>query len=173
MAFWSVQVSLGASVLFSYAACLGAHPELVPALWGDIPASWIPAYQVSMLFAAAGYFPMLVRLARVARDGALGERQAFGAVMAASIATLAPSVVWMPATVGYLLEGGAAMLMVVRVALVLVAVGTLALLALLARADVPDAGPRGRWAALVGGVFFAFQTVVLDGTLWNFHFPGG
>jgi hypothetical protein len=159
----------GAAVLASYALGLRALPGDL--LWGGVPAGMRPLYSANMLLAAAGYFLftpyVLFRLdpetTRVA--GRFGYR-AFHLLYAL---VLLPSALWLPLTAHALAQPGPAAWAAVRIALALVALGSLGLLAALLA--LPAGAPRGRHLAVAGLVPFCLQTAVLDALVWPALLP--
>ena len=58
----AVLVVGGLAVLASYVVGFLTHPDTRWGIWGGVPASLRPLYTVSMLLAAAGFFPMTIYL---------------------------------------------------------------------------------------------------------------
>jgi hypothetical protein len=160
----------GLAILGSYAHGLLTQPE-PGRVWGGVPEGLRPLYTVSMLAAAAGYFPMTLYVllgldplrTRVGRFG----WPAFTALYAL---VLVPSALWMPLTFALLDAPSGALWLAVRGVLALVGLGALGVLAAIAVAR--PRGPRLAWiAALVGAAAFALQTAVLDALVWPAYFP--
>jgi hypothetical protein len=125
-----------------------------------------------MFLAAAGYFafssfvfrrldPERTRIA-----GGFG----FGAFKYLYALILAPSALWLPLTFEMLEAPSPALWLAIRVTLALVGLGSLGLMAAVASAT-PHSAPGARRAALVGTLFFALQTAVLDALIWPACFP--
>lgn len=162
----------GAAVLASYAWGLG-DDGVGSALWGGVPESLRPLYTVNMFLAAAGYFlftPYV--LFRLPPDATrVAGRFGFGVFHALYALVLLPSALWLPLTAAYLAHPTPLAWAAVRIVLVLVALGSLGLLAGLMA--LPADAPRGRSSALIGLVPFCLQTAVLDALVWPalFHDP--
>lgn len=162
----------GICVLSSYVYGLGTTWARDGSLWGGVPADWQPAYTVSMFAAAAGYFPFTwfflrgVNPERVRFAAGLG----YGAVTAFYVLVLFPSSLWLPLTIRMLESPNAPLWLLIRLVLMLVAVGSLGL-ALAAATARPVSSPLTRGLALVGLALFCLQTVVLDAIVWPALFP--
>lgn len=162
----------GVAVLGSYAHGLLTHPETRGALWGDVPASLVPVYTVSMLLAAVGYLPLFSYLffqvdpaqARIA--GGWGY-PAFNLLFAL---VLLPSALWMPLTFWMIDQPGRILWWAIRVDLWLVGLGALGLLVALLTVS-PRAPTAFHWAAVGGALALFFQTGVLDAFVWPAYFP--
>jgi hypothetical protein len=166
-----INVLGGIAVLGSYAWGLGTQPD-PGAVWGGVPEWLKPAYTVSMLAAAAGYFlfsGFLLFAVDPERARFFGARR-FDLVNALYLAILAPSALWMPLTFAMLAAPSAALWIAIRVVLAIVGLGSLGLL--VAVATVRPRAPVVAWGlALVGLVAFALQTAMLDAVVWPAYFP--
>jgi hypothetical protein len=163
----------GAAVLGSYVHGIATHPGTSGAVWGGVPESLRPLYSVSMLLAAAGYFPMTLFLLRRDPDGArVWGRPAFRVFGWLYALVLIPSALWMPLTFRMLETPSAWLWWLVRLDLLAVAVGALGILA--AVLALRPLERRGAWRlAVVGSLCFCFQTAVLDAVVWPAFFPAG
>ena len=167
-----INVLGGTAVLGSYAHGLATHPATRGELWGNVPEALRPAYTVSMLLAAAGYFAFTSLLFfRVDADAVrVGGRFKFGIVNVLYVGILLPSALWLPLTFA-MIEGPGGMLWA-SVRLVLAAVG-LASVGLLGALLLIRPRPRG-WpyaVAVAGCAAFCFQAAVLDALVWPAFFP--
>lgn len=162
----------GILVLASYVHGFLTHPDSRWAIWGGVPSSLQPVYTVSMLLATAGFFPMTTFfLLRVeARCASIAGRFGYGLVTFSYVVILVGSAAWMPLTYGMIAAPSMWIWVAIRAVLGLVAIGGLGLLlALLALNQKTPA----RWHrfAVLGAVFFCWQTVVLDALVWPYYFP--
>ncbi len=163
----------GIAVLGSYALGIATHADPVPTLWGQVPEAWRPVYTVSMFLAAAGYLtfgPYL--LFRVHPDTTrLAGGLAFGWLLLPFLLILGPSALWMSLTFRFAESGLQSDWMAVRLALGLVALGSLLLLWMLVGLR-PRVHPR-HWAlSIAGAAAFLFQTGVLDALAWAGFYRG-
>ena len=168
---WIIAVG-GVAVLVSYAYTFLGYPELSGGLWGDLPSSLLPFYQVCMLLAATGYFfytyfllfrldPHAVRIA---------GRFGYPLFHVLYLLILIPSALWTPLTLVMLRAPSPWLWTIVRLTLAAVALGSLGLLTALLTLHPGE--PRwAYWAAVMGSVPFCVQTVVLDALIWPAFFP--
>ena len=164
---WLLNVVGGVAVLGSYAHGIASHADPGIALWGHLPASMRPMYQLSMLAAAAGYFAFGSFLCfRVPPESTrIAGRFGYGAWLVPHALILVPSTLWMPLTFWYVDAPDNARWIAVRMVLMLVATGSVLLV--MGIATMQPKTPRGGWlAALVGAAMFAFHTLVLDALVW-------
>ena len=171
LTFLIVNVLGGSAVLASYWHGLSTHPETRGALWGGLPEGLQPLYTISMLLAAAGYFPFTYLLAyrvdpsRVRLPGGLG----FDAFNVLYALILAPSALWMPLTFTMIAHPNPTLWFIIRVVLGLVGIGSIGLIAALL--TLRPRPPRAlHVAAILGAVAFAVQTAVLDALVWPVFF---
>ena len=155
----------GICVLSSY--IYGVRAGNASALWGGVPESWRGFYTISMLTAAAGYFPFTWFFLRsVDYDRAeVAGRPAYGIVALAYALILFPSSLWLPLTARMAQAPSDFLWLLIRADLFLVACGSLGLVLAAARVQ-PASSQAMRVAALVGLAFFCLQTVVLDALIW-------
>jgi hypothetical protein len=171
-AFIALNVAGGLAVLASYAWGVLAHPGAGGQVWGGVPEALKPLYTVSMLLAAAGYFPFTAFLLfrTDTRTVRIFGRLGFGAVNAFYAAILLPSALWMPLTFRMLAAPDPELWVAIRAVLAAVGLASLALLAgYLTLAPVR----RGvlYWLGAIGLVAFCFQTALLDAVVWPACFP--
>jgi len=162
----------GIAVLASYYAGFAMHPANAGLLWGKLPEGLKPLYTVSMLSAAAGYFPITVLLLfRTDPERArIAGRFGFGCFQLLYGLILIPSALWMPLTFRLLDGWDPALWTTIRVVLALVGIGSLGLLAALLTLS-PVTSRRLYLLAVAGAVAFCVQTAVLDATVWPAYFP--
>jgi hypothetical protein len=169
--FLWINVLGGAAVLASYAHGIATHPAARGDLWGGVPGGLRPLYTVSMLLAAAGYFPLagflLFGAPETARVAGRFRLDLFNALFAA---ILAGSALWMPLTFAMLEAPSAPLGWAIRAVLAVVGGSSLGVLGALLALE-----PRGsRFAyglAVAGCVLFCIQTVLLDAIVWPAFFP--
>ena len=157
----------GMAVLASYVWAFAVSEELRTGLWGGVPEVMRPYYVRSMLLAAAGYFPFTWLL--VFRTE-LSQERAYPWLLLCYALVLFPSAAWLPLTVQMLEQSDPLLWIGIRAVLALVGIGALGLLALLI-GRVRREGGSLPWLALIGCVFFCWQTVVLDALIWPAYFP--
>jgi len=168
----AVLVVGGLAVVASYVWGFLSHPETRWDIWGGIPLSLRPVYTVSMLLAAAGFFPMTTfLLLRVDHgDGSMPHWTGYRVLLCAYLLALAGSAVWMPLTYAAIEAPSALLWLAIRITLLIVAIGAVGILAVLLRA--PQKTPV-RWyrLAVLGCILFCWQTVVLDALVWTYYYP--
>lgn len=164
--FALIHVLLGAAVLFSYARGLQVHADQVDALWGTMPLALRRTFQVTMLLAAAGYFPSAYAWLTHRDAVALGGRGAL-TIDLLYVLVLLPSALWMPLTFHWLETGSTASYVAMRGVLTLTAIGSYALLAAMLTRE--PRGGVGYWIAVVGQVLFTVQTGLLDPWIWPLY----
>jgi hypothetical protein len=157
----------GAAVLLSYYFGLKAQPSGAGALWGNVPANIRPAYTVSMLLSALGYFLFLYYILFRAEPGdiLIAGRYGFGLLNVIFAVILIPSALWMPLTNVYIAHPGPGLWLSIRLVLALVAIGAVALVWAIYATRGPSPG-LALWLAVVGSAYFAFHVTVLDAVLW-------
>lgn len=168
-----INVVGGAAVLGSYAHGIIGNPDAGAQLWGGVPENVRPVYTISMLLATLGYFFFISHLlfrvdpASVQLPGGLG----FGLFHGAFLLILIPSALWLPLTAAYAAAPSPLLWFGVRADLAAVAVG--ALLLLWGLAALRESAPGAHWwPAVIGALFFAFQTAVLDAVVWTALYRG-
>ena len=160
----------GVLVLASYGWGATAASGVMASLWGGVPEAIRPLYTVNMFLSAAGYFffaPYILLRVDSDRLDVLG-RFGYSLFSKFMLLVLVPSACWLPLTWMMLSHPSPWLWFLIRLALALVAVGSLGLLVSLWTLRPPH-GP-GRVAALVGLVPFCFQTVLLDALIWPAYF---
>lgn len=162
----------GVAVLGSYVYGFVSNPLTRAALWGGVPEALRPLYTLNMFLAAAGYFAFSAfvfrRLdpARTRIAGGFG----FGAFHVLYALILLPSALWLPLTFEMIEAPSAGLWLGIRATLALVGLGSLGMMLAVASA-APHGAPGARRIALLGTLFFALQTAVLDALIWPAYFP--
>jgi hypothetical protein len=162
-----INVIGGAAVIGSYIYGIKAQPGGADALWGGVPVSIRPAYGVSMILSALGYFAFMyyIFFRLTPSEVSIAGTFDFSLFYAIFLAILIPSALWMPLTNVYVSNPTTFNWVTVRVVLAIVGLASIALVwALLSLQDkVPGVS---YWLAVVGSGYFAFHTTVLDAILW-------
>ncbi len=141
-------------------------------LFGGVPEGLRPVYTVSMLLAAAGYFPFtwLVVFRWSPERGSLAGRAGVDPFPWLYALILFPSAAWLPLTKVMLAEPGPGLWIAIRLVLALVGIGSLGVLAALLVLRPRE--PAWLWGLAVAGcAAFCFQTAVLDAIIWPAFFP--
>lgn len=162
----------GTSVLVSYVYTWAIDPGIVTGLWGGVHRDVRPAYSLSMLLAAAGFFAYsYFLLFRVDPDRArIAGRSGYGLFPILYLLILIPSALWMPLTSAMLDQASTVLWLAIRSVLFAAAAGSIGLLVALLALQPRRPG----WAyalAIAGSVAFCIQTVVLDAFVWVALFP--
>lgn len=159
-------------MLASYLRGVLGPPEEIAGIWGGVPESLRPTYSISMLVAAAGYFPFTsyILLALDPAEVRIGSRFGYRVFHALYAPILFLSAAWLPLTAQMLAAPSAPLWWAIRTLLLGVGVASLALFPALWSAA--PRGPRA-WLALslLGLAGFSFQTAVLDALLWTAWYP--
>jgi hypothetical protein len=167
-----INVLGGAAVLASYAHGIATHPATRSDMWGGVPDGLRPLYTVSMLLAAAGYFPLAGFLLfgvapETARVAWRFRLDLFNALFAA---ILVASALWMPLTFAMLEAPSAPLWWTIRAVLAVVGAASLGVLGALLALE-PKGSRFAYGLALAGCVFFCIQTALLDALVWPAFFP--
>ena len=135
------------------------------------PAAMKPAYGVTMLLAATGYFAFSRFVFRLRpAQVKIADRFDYGVFKWIYALILVPSALWMPLTFAMIENPGAGLWFSIRLVLAAVGVGSLLLIAALLR--MQPRTPRGAYRfAVAGSIAFTFQTAVLDALVWTAYFP--
>jgi len=166
-----INVIGGVAVIGSYVLGFSTHQQGANALWGGVPLSTRTIYTASMLLSALGYFAFiyftLFRLDTAGVKIAASFNYSLFYVIFAVI--LGASALWMPLTFSYLSNYSTGVWILVRLVLILVALGSIGLV--LALLGIPPR-PSGSayWLAVAGAAYFAFHTTVLDAVIWPMLF---
>ena len=166
-ALLSVMAAGGAGVIWSYIHGFGTHPGSAETLWGGV-SGWLRQFNyATMILAALGYFGftywLLFRVdpATVTVFGGAGYWMFF----VIFVVILVPSALWMPLLFQYLAQPGTGQWTAIRVVLILVGIGSLALLAAILTVSPRETG-TAYWLAVGGAAAFCVQTAVLDMLVW-------
>ena len=162
----------GIAVLASYVLAFVYSPAVRVGLWGGVPLWLQPVYTVSMLLAAAGYFPFTWTLALSTH--ASRKEHPMARLHALYALVLIPSAMWLPLTAQMIESPSWPMWLVIRTVLFAVGAGALGLLVttfqMLRDASHP-ASRAVRSMAFLGTIPFFIQTGILDAVLWPAFYP--
>lgn len=162
----------GTAVLASYAYCLAVNPETRGGLWGHVPLTIQPLYTISMLLAAAGYFPFtfLLVLRTEPNEARVGGRFPFAIFNLLYVLILFPSALWMPLTFSIMGQWSTALWWTTRLVLATVGLASLGLVIALSQLT-PRRHPLAHALAIAGAIAFFVQTGLLDALVWPAYFP--
>ncbi len=162
----------GLIVLASYALIPGYSAAVRAGLWGGVPEELRPLYGISMLLAAAGFFPFTYHLIfrQQPEDLAAAVGLPYPFLYGVYGLIFIPSALWVPLTASMLQAPSDLLWQAIRADLALVALGSTLLLVVLWLLAWRRGGARA-WAAAVAVIPFWFQTAVLDGVVWPAFFP--
>ncbi len=166
-----INVLGGLAVLGSYILGFLTHPDAGEVLWGGVPLSLRPLYTVSMFLAAGGYFAFTIYILHLnPNEVTIFDRPGYRVFNILLAGILIPSAFWLPLTVLAIHQDSQLLGWLVRLDLALVALASLGLLIALIKVH-----PRKTiWLqrlAVLGGILFCTQTVILDAIVWaiNYH----
>jgi len=162
-----IMVVFGAAVIGSYIQGFAAHPGSANVLWGDVSGGLRTFNYLVMILAALGFFAFAYWLFfRVNPDEIqIAGRFGFWLFHVIFLVILIPSALWMPLTYAYLAQPGTGLWIGVRTVLVLVGIGSLALLWAILVVSPRETG-LAYWFAVGGAAAFSLQTAVLDMLVW-------
>ncbi|NMB54813.1 MAG: hypothetical protein GYA15_08930 [Leptolinea sp.] len=168
---WLVNIIGGIAVLGSYALGVYTHPEAGRILWGNVPESIRPFYNVNMLLAAAGYFAFLyfILFRLDAEKICVAGRFGYGLFPIIFTAILIPSALWMPLTLLAVERSSLTLVWAVRIVLWLVALSSMVLFLAILKVETQQS-QRSKYFALAGSGIFCLQTVFLDAIVWVIYF---
>ncbi|HAA56287.1 MAG TPA: hypothetical protein DCE42_16100 [Myxococcales bacterium] len=162
----------GIAVLGSYVYGFMGSEAQIESIWGGISSAMRPYYKISMLTAAAGYFPFTLFFLWRAEDTSswLGGKMGGKELLVLYALMLFPSALWLPVT--FVLVASPSFFLWLSVCIILATVGLASLGLLLALLTWRP----GRWdafrvAAVIGCVAFCVQTVLFDAIIWMIYFP--
>jgi len=163
----------GAAVIGSYIRGFSSHPGSAESLWGGVSGGLRYFNYAAMIGAAVGFFLFTFWLLFVVDPGNLEVFGRYGYWMfyVIILLILIPSALWMPFLFAYLDSSSGAWWFAVRLVLVLVGVGALALLAAILTVSPKETG-AAYWLAVTGAALFCIQTAVLDMFIWPALFKG-
>ncbi len=163
----AINIVGGIAVISSYVLCLKSQEGGADALWGGVPQKIRPAYGISMIIAALGYFAFLSYIffqlepATVTIAGTFS----YNIFYAVFVLILLPSALWMPLTSKYVDRPAALKWVGVRLVLFIVGLASIGLVWTLLSLDGIQRDFY-LWLAVAGSGYFAFHTMVLDAIIW-------
>jgi hypothetical protein len=168
----AINVIAGGSVIASYIHGLLTHPDTRALLWGSVPQSLLPLYNISMITATIGYiiFTSYIIFFIDPDETAIAGIFNYSLFYWLYAVILVFSALWMPLTFVMLDKPSAGLWLAIRCTLGIVGLGSIGILA--AIFTLQPGGPV--WAqrsALIGCSFFCAQTAVLDALVWTAYFP--
>ncbi len=161
----------GLWVVASYIIGAVKSPVGASELWGGVPRSIIPLYTLGMFLSAIGFLASAyyIFFKLDASLVTIWPGLDFRAFSVIYILILVPSALWMPLTIRMVNNPSTGLSAAIRTVLILVAVGSFALLFSLITVR-PKVLDWTYWLALVGSGFFFLHTAVLDATVWTILF---
>jgi hypothetical protein len=162
-----VNVVGGVAVMGSYVLGLRGESRGANALWGGVPARIRPVYTVSMLLSAIGYLAVLyyVFFELVSDEVEIAGTLGFVVFIPVFVLVLVPSAFWMPLSNVYVDKPSTGTWLAIRTVLFVVGLASIALAWALFALEPNDHGVA-YWFAVVGSVYFAFHTFILDAIVW-------
>lgn len=161
----------GIAVLGSYGLGILLNPQASEMLWSGVPQNIRPYYTVNMFLAASGFFLftsfILFRLEL--NETKINQRMGYSWFIILFTGILIPSALWLPLTVLAVEQGSFFLSWGVRLTLAIVGLSSLGLFYTLVNVKTS----QQRWSkrlAVIGSLFFCFQTVILDALVWSIYF---
>jgi hypothetical protein len=162
----------GLAVVGSYVYAALAYPSELAALWGDVPSQLLPIYTANMFLGAAGFFAysFFVLFRIDPEQTMIFNKAGYSLFYWIYLGILVPSALWTPLALQMLAYPSTPLWLLTRLVLAVTGLSSLALLAALITLRPRQPG----WAyglAVMGVIFFCFQTVILDAVIWPAFFP--
>jgi hypothetical protein len=162
----------GTAVIGSYVYGFLSRANAAQVLWGGVPVGLRPLYTTCMFVAAAGFFALAYFVFRLdTRETRVAGRFGFGIFTILYLLVLVPSACWMPLTLTAIEQSSAVLILMVRLVLALVAVGSLGLMLAVLKTR-PRTSTLRYILAVAGSAALCLQTVILDAILWSIYFHG-
>ncbi len=155
----------GVAVISSYVSGLSSKKDAISMFWGGTPDFIKPVYNVSMVLAALSYFAFIYFILAKIDPNSFN----FNIFYIIFIGILGASIFWMPLTNVFLTNPGALTWFLIRIVLAIVGISSIALVLVLISLHTKEVG-LSYWLAVIGSIYFAFHTVVLDMILWPILF---
>ena len=167
--FFTINIIGGSLVLFSYAYGLITHVELRDSLWGAIPENIKSFYVVSMFMATFGYFLFTSYILKKYFFNKNNNLSLLRLINILYAGIIFPSVMWMPMTFEYLLNGSVELWWLIRMVLFIVGVSSSLLFILLLFLNFKNKS-NFQLMSIVGIFSFWVQTMILDALVWPIYF---
>lgn len=152
---------LGPCVLLSYYIAAQFNTKGIDALWGNIPDNIKVYYPIGMLVATIGFFPFTyLTVFKSANPKHF---------LLPYLLVLIPSILWMPMTVSYINNPNELIWILIRIVLILVAVGAI-LIYIRIKKEYGAEKSTVYLFALIGILGFIAHTLFLDALLWPYYF---
>lgn len=151
----------GIAVIGSYV--FGLKNSGTTSLWGGVPESIRPVYFISMILAALGYFAFINFI--LFKNNF--SPTVYNFLYLIFLGILVPSALWMPLTISFLTNQTLWLWVGVQIVLIIVGISSCVLVWFLF--NLKDSG-IAYWLAVLGSIYFAFHTAVLDMILWPILF---
>lgn len=163
----TIMAVCGAAVIASYIQGFATHTGGAERLWGGVTGGLRYLNFITMILAALGFFAFSYWLFfRLNPDEVqIANRFGYWFFYVIFIVILIPSALWMPLTFSYTSNPTTALWIGVRLVLVLVGIGSLALLWAVC-AISPRETNLAYWFAVGGAAAFAVQTAIMDMLIW-------
>lgn len=163
----AIMAVCGIAVIASYVQGFATHPGGAERLWGGVTGGLRILNYVLMILAAVGFFAFSYWLFfRLNPDEVqIANRFGYWLFDVIFIVILIPSALWMPLTFSYVSNPTTTLWVGVRLTLILVGVGSLALLWAIGTIS-PRETNLAYWFALGGAAAFAAQTAIMDMLIW-------
>jgi hypothetical protein len=165
-----INVFGGLAVLGSYAWGFITYPNAGELLWGGVPESLRSLYTGSMFLAAGGYFAFSIFILHLdPKETRILKWPGFKAFNVLFTGILIPSAFWLPLTTSAIEKSSQFLACLTRLDLALVAIASLGLLYAIIKVQ-PQKTSWLHYLAILGSLFFCFQTVILDAIIWVLNF---
>jgi hypothetical protein len=155
----------GIAVIGSYVLGLKSGVRGVNALWGGTPPGVRPIYTTSMFLSALGYFAFIYFILFKLNITSLN----FSIFYVIFLVMLGASAFWMPLCNLFLANPNSSLWIVIRMVLAVVGISSFALVLVLINLHTKETS-LAYWLAVLGSIYFAFHTVILDMILWPIFF---
>jgi len=167
--FFIINIVGGSSILFSYAYGLITQIELRNYLWGAIPESIKPFYIISMFMAAFGYFLFTSYILKKIFFNTDNNLSLLWLTNILYSGIIFPSVLWMPMTFEYLVNGSVELWWSIRMVLFVVGISSSLLFILLLFLNFKNKSDF-KFMSIIGIFSFWVQTLILDALVWPMYF---
>ena len=161
----AINIVGGIAVIGSYIWGLRPGTGGANALWGGTPAGIKSIYTISMLFSALGYFFFIYFILFKLNTASFSPVILY----AIFLGILGASALWMPLCNLFLANPTVFLWITIRAVLTVVGISPIALAWVLIGLHAKETGMAYQ-LAIVGSIYFAFHTAILDMILWPIFF---
>jgi len=170
-----INIIFGTFLLYTYYRGISNNPGIGLKLWGGVPQIITPYIIYSMFISAAGYFFFTYYLLFNIDNNSIKILNTFNysIFIIIYLFILIPSCFWIDLTITYL--NNPSSLLWIIICSILYTVGIFSIFLLIIFYSIkPDNPSYLYYISLIGCIFFAFHTMILDGLLWTilFHKTG-